>query len=187
MATRETQRKILAGLLEKTPGDIHVQEAMLGHDLAVARIEGAQGDYRRATEHLEAGRQAALALVRDDPTNKDFAKQARMFELFQVRTWLAMPAHLRPAAETIAERLGDCGPGTTALADDEIGDFCTTLRARILASAGKDGQAQAVIAPVLRRSVGQHDVLTARWGLNIAEEARMPDAGKSGRKITSIN
>ncbi|HEY8004610.1 MAG TPA: toll/interleukin-1 receptor domain-containing protein, partial [Phenylobacterium sp.] len=123
MASRETQRKILAGLLEKTPNDVRVQGAMLGHDLAVARIEAAQGDWRRVNEHLEAGRQAALALVRGDPANNDFAKQARMFELFQVRTWLSMPAASRPALTVVAERLGDCGPDAAGAANDEIGDF----------------------------------------------------------------
>ncbi|HEX4709527.1 TIR domain-containing protein [Phenylobacterium sp.] len=170
MATREAQRKILADLLAKTPSDVQAQEAMLGHDLAVARIDAARGEFPRAIQHLEAGRQAALVLVRGDPDNKDFAKQARMFELFEVRTWLAMPTRSRPPAAVLADTLGDCKPRTPALANDEIGDFCAILLARLRAASGDDAGALAALAPVRRHASARHDVLTAHWGLNLGEE-----------------
>jgi len=173
MATREAQRKILSDLLARTPNDVQVQGAMLGRDLAVARIEAAQGDFRRALQHLDDGHAAALDLVRSDPANKDFAKQARMFELFKVRTWLAMPARSRPQIATIAATLGDCDPRASAPANDEIGDFCAILLARLRAAAGDEVAAQAALAPVQRHASARHDVLTARWGLNLGEEAGM--------------
>jgi hypothetical protein len=170
-ATREVQRKILADLLAKTPGDVQVQSAMLYHDLAVARIDAAKGEFRRAIQRLEAGHQAALALTRRDPANKDFAKQTRMFELFEVRTWLAMPVRSRPPPATLAATLGDCEPSTAALVNDEIGDFCAILLARLRAAAGDNTGALAALAPVRRHASEHHDVLTARWGLNLGEEA----------------
>ena len=170
-ATREAQRRILADLLAKSPGDVQVQGALLYHDLAVARIDAAKGDLGRAIRRLEAGHQAALALTRRDPDNKDFAKQARMFELFEVRTWLAMPVRSRPPPATLAATLGDCEPSTAALANDEIGDFCAILLARLRAAAGDDAGALAALAPVRRHASEHHDVLTARWGLNLGEEA----------------
>jgi hypothetical protein len=171
MATRGVQGRILAGLLARSPNDVQVQGAMLGHDLAVARIEAAQGDFRLAIQHLDDGHTAALALMRGDPTNKDFAKQARMFELFKVRTWLAMPARSRPPIPTIAASLGDCGRPTQALANDEIADFCAILFARLRAAAGDGAAAEAALGPVRRHASTRHDVLTARWGLNLGEEA----------------
>jgi hypothetical protein len=78
----------------------------------------------------ECGGSAALALVRRDPANKDFAKQTRMFELFKVRTWSHMPARARAPVATITETLGDCGASTTALANDEIADLRAILLAR---------------------------------------------------------
>jgi hypothetical protein len=109
--------------------------------------------------------------MQDDPANKDFAKQARMFELFKVRTWLAMPARSRPPIPTIAASLGDCGPPTQALANDEIADFCAILFARLRAAAGDGAAAEAALGPVRRHASTRHDVLTARWGLNLGEEA----------------
>jgi tetratricopeptide (TPR) repeat protein len=173
MATREAQGKVLADLLARTPNDVQVQGALLFHDLAVARIEAAQGAFRSANQHLDEGHKAALALVRGDPANKDFAKQARMFELFKVRTWLAMPARSRPPMGAIAATLGDCGTSTAALANDEIGDFCAILLARLRAAAGDGAAAEAALAPVRRHASTRHDVLTARWGLNLGEEAGM--------------
>jgi hypothetical protein len=180
MATREAQGKILAGLLAKNPNDVQVQGAMLGRDLAVARIAAAQGDLRAAARQLSKGHDAALALVSRDPTNKDFAKQARMFELFQVRTWLAMPARSRPPVATIAATLDNCGSRTTALANDEIADFCAILFARMRADAGDRAAAQVALAPVQRRASTRHDVLTARWGLNLREEAGMIQLAQQG-------
>ena len=182
MATREAQQKILAGLLAKTPSDVQVQSALLYHDLAVARIDEAQGDFRRAVQRLEAGHEAALALVRGDPDNKDFAKQARMFELFEVRTWLAMPARSRPPTAILANTLGDCAPRTSALANDEIGDFCAILLARLRAASGDDVGALAALAPVRRHAGARHDVLTARWGLNLGEEAATIQLAATGGK-----
>ena len=181
LASRKAQRKILVDLLAKNPRDVAVQADMLGHDLAVARIEAEQGEPERAIRRLEAGHEAAMALVRTDPENGDFAKQARMFELFEIRTWLAMPARSRPPLATMASVLGDCAPRTRALANDEIGDFCAILLARLRAVSGDDAGARAAMARAPRDAGQRRDVLTAHWGLNLADETRMIQlAEKSG-------
>ncbi len=173
LASREAQRTILAGLLAKNPRDVEVRSDMLGHDLAVARIEAEQGQARRAIRRLQAGHEAAMALVRTDPDDADFAKQARMFELFEVRTWLAMPARSRPPLATIAGVLGDCAPRTRALTDEEIGDFCAILLARLRAASGDYAGARTAMAAAPRHASGQLDALTAHWGLNLRDETRM--------------
>lgn len=181
LATREDQRKILADLLAKKPSDVEAQSDMLGHDLAVARIEAEQGQSARAIRRLKDGHEAALALVRTDPENVDFAKQARMFELFKVRTWLAMPARSRPALATMASALGDCEPRTRALADEEIGDFCAILLARLRAASGDYTGAQTAMAAAPRHASAQKDALTAHWGLNLTDETRMIQMAENGR------
>jgi tetratricopeptide (TPR) repeat protein len=172
-ATREAQSKILTDLLAAAPNDVRLRGYLLFHDLAVARIEAAQGDFATALLRLDRGHEAALELVRSDPANLEFAKQARMFELFTVRTWLTMPRRSRPPLSKIQSALGDCGAGTVSLADAEISDFCAILAARLSAQIGDRAAAQATLANLRRRGRPQHEVLTARWGLNLNEEAGM--------------
>ena len=168
LASRAAQRKALLAVLAAKPRDAGAAGGLLSHALGIARIEIQQGALKRAVEHLDAGRRVALDLQRDDPHNADVAKQVRMFELFEVQTWLAMPAGARPSAAKINAVLGDCRPATAALANEEIGDFCGVLLARLRAASGDYAGAAAALAPVKDHQSKQHEVLTAHWGLNLA-------------------
>lgn len=180
LASREAQRKALLAILAAKPRDAGAEEGLLSHDLGVARIEIEQGELKRAVGRLDAGRREALDLQRNDPQNADFGKQARMFELFKVRAWLAMPGRSRPNAAKIEKVLGECRPSAPALANEEIGDFCAVLLARQRAALGDDAGAAAALAPVRDHARKRHDVLTAHWGLNLAEEARAIQVADSG-------
>jgi hypothetical protein len=171
-ANREMQHRILTDLNAKWPRDMDVRADLLGHDLAVARIEIAEGRPKQAVADLEAGRSAALDLAKNDPTNKDFRKQARMFELFKAKAWLSIPMDAQPAEPIIRATLGDCTDPALNLANTEIGDFCAVLTARLLLDRGDPAGAAKVLAPIRQRTVKQHDVLTAHWGLNLTDEAQ---------------
>lgn len=171
LTTREGQRTILADLLSTSPNNLEIQNLILAHDLAVARIEAAQGRFHQSIRLLEAAQRAEAALIRGDPDNKDFVKQARMLQLFEVRTWLEMPARLRPSDAAVAAKLGDCAPQNLALANDEIGDFCAVLLGRLKKLSGDQDGVASARALVRRRISARHDVLTPQWGINLAEEA----------------
>jgi hypothetical protein len=180
LASREAQRKVLLAILALKPRDVGAEEGLLSHDLGVARIELRQGALRRAVKDLEAGQRAALDLQRSDPDNADFGKQARMFELFKVRAWLAMPPRSRPSGAEISKVLGDCRPATPRLANQEIGDFCGVLLAQVRTTSGDPAGAAAAMAPVRLHAAKQHDALTAHWGLNLPAESRTLQVAYSG-------
>jgi hypothetical protein len=171
-ATRTDQREILEKLLAENPRNVEVKAQLLFNELAMARIALAEAKTELGLSLLDAGRLHALDLQAQDPDNKDFPKQARMFELFQARTWLNLPSAKRPPAKQIDVVLGDChvrAPGSDNL---EISDFCGVLLARLRSSQGDSPGAAAALAPVRQHAAARHDILTARWGLNLADEAR---------------
>jgi hypothetical protein len=171
LATRREQRAILADLVSKSPSNLKERHYLLANELAVARIEMAQGELGAALRRLQRGRAAEVELARADPDNKDFRKQARMFELFTVKAWLAEPARSRPPVSRLASTLDDCHPAAPDLSNEEIDDFCGVLLARVRDTAGDRAGAQAALASVRRHADAHHDVLTERWGLNLSEEA----------------
>ena len=177
-ASREAQRQILQSLMMKAQRDIELKGRMLRYDLAIARIELAQGAFERAVEDLRAGQRQAQALAQSDPENADHAKQARMFELFLVRTWLDMPSRTRPPIGVLNSTLGDCHSTARGFNNDELSDFCAILSARIFALTGDESSAQAALAIPLRHAAARHDILTAHWGLNITEEAKLVGKAK---------
>jgi hypothetical protein len=171
-ASREEQGRVLDAMLAKNPRNVEVKRYLLAHDLAVARIAAAEGETEFAISLLEAGQRRALALEAADPDNKDFPKQARMFALFEARLWLDAPNGGRRASARIEKILGDCAPLGPGADNREIGDFCGVLLARLRRREGDLAGAAAALAPVRRHMAQQHDILTARWGLNLAAEAR---------------
>jgi tetratricopeptide (TPR) repeat protein len=183
LATREAQRKILSDLVARNPLDVDAQEHMLGHDLAVARIEVDQGSLAQAARRLEAGHKASLALLDSHPENKDIVKQARIFELFEVRTWLKMPVGTRPSAAQLTKVLGNCVPTTTGATNQELSDLCGVLLARVRSEAGDRAGALAALEPVKAHLAAQHDVLTAHWGVNLREEAGAIQLAASGGEV----
>jgi len=171
-ASREAQKQTLQSMLARNPRNLEVKRQLLGHDLAVARIAAAEGAIRGAIALLQAGHAKALSLAAEDPDNKDFRKQARMFELFEASLWLQLPRASRPAAGRIAAVLGDCAPLGSGADNLEISDFCQVLLARLRSEQGDVRGAEAALAPVRQHAAKRHDVLTARWGLDLAAEAR---------------
>ena len=172
LATREVQGRILAGLIARDPRNVIDRADMLSHDLAVARIELAQGLYARAEARLESGRTAAIALAAHDPDNKSLSRQVRMFELFKVRTWLSMPPSARPPLRVMEQTVGDCTPAEPGAMAQEVGDFCGVLLAKVRAERGDQAGAAAALAPVTAHLAEKHDVLTGSWGLSLAQEVR---------------
>ncbi|HEV8408468.1 MAG TPA: hypothetical protein VGQ34_11090, partial [Sphingomicrobium sp.] len=182
LAARREQRAILAGLLAKTPNSLAIRKALLDQELAVARIEIAQGKFLEAEKRLDRGRAAGLELARADPDNKDIPKETRMFELFTVKAWLAEPANSRPPVRQITDRLGDCKATEASLATEEINDFCNVLLARVREVAGDHIGARIALSSVSPHSAAQRNVLTAHWGLNLSEEAGAMQLAAVGAK-----
>jgi hypothetical protein len=123
-----------------------------------------------------------LALQAADPDNKDFPKQARMFQLFEVGLWLNRPTVAQPSASRISALLGDCAPIGPGADHREISDFCGVLLAKSRRMRGDIAGAEAALAPVRRDLAKQHAVLTARWGLDLAAEARPVQLAEGGTK-----
>ena len=169
---REEQARVLEGMLALDPRNVEVRRQLLFHDLAVARIAAAQGDRTRALTLLKDGQGVALALASADPDNKDFPRQARMFQLFEIRLWLDQSSgtHLPPSH--ISTLLGDCAPLGPGADNREISDFCSVLLARLYRMRGDIVGEEAALVPVRKHLAKQHAVLTARWGLDLAAEAR---------------
>lgn len=170
LATRAAQRTILAALVHRSPNNLKERDSLLANDLAVARIEISQGRYERAARRLQRGHAAELELARADPDNKDFVKQARMFDLFTVKAWLGASARSRPSIAKVAAVLDQCRPPAAGIKDDELDAFCTILLARTRELAGDLPGARAALATP-RPLGGSHEVLTAHWGLDLTEEA----------------
>jgi hypothetical protein len=163
-AVRERQRQLLETMRAADPRDKKIQGYLVANDLAMARIASATGAPDKALQILARGREAAAALARDDPANVRRASQVRIFDLFTLRTWLALPASARPSATAMAAANGDCSNDQKVLRSDELAEFCEILKARRTGT----GVVTAVAAPVNR--------LSERWGLDFAQERRLESA-----------
>jgi tetratricopeptide (TPR) repeat protein len=170
--SRMKQRAVLDRLFERDPRDVVVRADLLSNELALARIEADEGAAKAALQRLDQGLAAVTALQATNPANADTAKQARIFQLFRVRTLLDLAAReQRPAsASALAETLGNCEAASPAVADPEIKDFCVALRSRALDMAG-DTQAAAKLRTSLQRP-NRGDAYSPRWGLSFADEMR---------------
>jgi hypothetical protein len=171
LTLRLAQRRTLQSMLAGDPRDFQTRAALLGNALALARIAAAEGDLSSAAAQLQADHDAALALARADPQNKAIAKQVRIIELFQARTWLAMPPRQRPPPAVIADALGDCQAEHAKPNNTELATFCTILSARQLAESG-DRQGAARLLATVQAATRGRDKLTATWRLNFQEEIR---------------
>ena len=165
------QRHILDGLLAIDPQNVPARTDLLANQLAMARLDAAEGRYTVAVTGLDRGRADAQALLRVSPGNHEIATQVRAFELFKVRTQLSMPTGQRPGNEALLGALGGCDASGVAEADREIARFCRVLRARVLAAAGDRPGASRLLAQARPPAGG--DALSARWGLDFAEEMRL--------------
>ena len=160
-ASRMIQRRMLEGLLASDPRDKIVEVDLVSNQLALARIAAAKGEPAQALAMLEKGRAAALALARDDPENMRRAAQVRIFDLFRLRTWLAMPASARPSAAVMAAANGDCMADRTARKNAELATFCDLLAAR-RSDRPTGGLVPAEVSG---------NRLTEIWGLDLRKEA----------------
>jgi hypothetical protein len=181
-ATRQAQKAIFLDLLAGDPRNIEVRRQLLGYQLGVARIAMAKANNPGAIPLLEAGRKQALNFAAQDPDNKDFPKQARMFELFEAKAWLDQGPVARGSARRIELTLGGCPPTGAGSVNQEISDFCDVLLARLRAQQGDRMAAAAALVPVQAHLKAQHDTLTGRWGLNLAAEARPVQLAEGSRK-----
>lgn len=163
LAARQAQRAILEALLAKDPRDKVVQVDLVSNELATARIAARQRQWATALAGLSRGREAAVALARDDPDNKRLASQVRIFDLFMLRTWLEMP--VQPPAARMAEANGNCDDDRVRLKSAELADFCTILAGR------RTGAPQS-------RAYISGNRLTEVWGLDLRREAAEPQARK---------
>ena len=77
----------------------------------------------------------------------------------------------RPANTALLDALGGCTASGAADADREVARFCQVLRARILTAAGDRPGASRLLAAA--RAPPGGDALSARWGLDFAEEMRL--------------
>jgi tetratricopeptide (TPR) repeat protein len=170
LEARTKQREGLERLLVGDPKNAQLLLSLNANQLAVARIDAARGALDAAIEELNAGREAALLLARADPENMVLAAQVRIFELFQVRTWLAMPAAARPSASTIERANGNCGRDLSILKNEELATFCTILWTRRSAGAGDRAAIDSLRVLRGKQALIGKDRLSEHWGLNFIEE-----------------
>ena len=175
-ASRDAQRPIIAALLAADPQNVSARNVRLSNQLATARIEAARSQYDAALARLDQGRGEARAMMQSAPDNADIATQARAFELFKIHTQLALPPARRPSARALNQALGACARGGPGKSEAELAEFCTLLRARILAVAGDRRGAERALRQV--HNPPGSDAYSRRWGVNVAEEARL--AGLAG-------
>ena len=123
-----------------------------------------------ALSHLESGRQAALAMWQSDLVNANYQSEVRIFELFEVLTWLTMPAVGRPANSIIVARLGDCNAEGRISNNEELAAFCLIVQARRVAQLGDANDAQRLLTLATRLNASSANSLSARWGLNFRQE-----------------
>ena len=160
LAIRQAQRSTLENLQRRDPRDRVVQADLVSNELAVARIAAARQQWDVALAALAQGRAAALVLARDDPENVRRAAQVRIFDLFALRTRLAMPNS--QSVTLLASLNGDCARDRLVLKNTELASFCTILAARRL------GQP----APALDSGSSSENRLTEVWGLDLRRETK---------------
>ncbi len=165
LASRVTQRRLLEAMRADDPRDRQFQGDLVANELAIARIAAEQGQWSKALASLASGREAASGLARDDPDNVRRTSQVRIFDLFTLRTWLAMPASARPTPATMAAMNGDCANDLNRLKNAELAEFCKILEARRLGT------------PLPAVAETQTDALSESWGLDFAKERAAPSVG----------
>jgi hypothetical protein len=158
---RDTQRRLLESLAEADPLDKVVQRDLISNTLAQGRILAAEGRHQDAIALFESGGAAARRLAEEDSDNQRNARQVRIFDLFKLRSWLALPAAERPPAAVLAGANGDCAADATLLKSQELARFCQILEAR------RTGR---VLIPSDQSSAINY--LSDTWGINFAEEER---------------
>lgn len=170
---RSLQLEILQSLLRDDPRDYEVRKELASNTLGLARISLAEGEFLRAGRLLKQGEDVAMILHNEDPDNDDVTKQTRIFELFEVETWLKMPLDKRPPANIVSARLGSCEQKSLPPVDDELILFCRALQTRFFAANGKLAQGRAMAVPLLLSNTARNR-LTERWLLDMTEETGIP-------------
>ncbi len=163
-ANRTLQRQILDSMRVADPRDRQVESEIVTNDLAMARIDAAEGQLQRALDMLDRGRTGAVAVAQSDPDNVRRAAQVRIFDLFKLRTWLAMPISMRPSAAVLAKTNGNCKDDEKRLKNTELAEFCAILAARRQGLAPPASNATPV------------DALSERWGIDFAKERTLTPA-----------
>jgi hypothetical protein len=145
---------------------------MVRNKLGRARVIASTGDWLEATMLLREAHDEAVALEPVAKGNETLTKQARSIELFEVRTWLSMPATARPDAATIKGVLGDCRAEQAKPHNEELAAFCLIEEARLLNAAGDRDGAARLLAPLHLERRGRFR-LTERWMLDLKEESEL--------------
>ena len=172
LAARQQQRAIIEALLKRDPDNFETRFYVLRNKLGRARIIAATGDLPAAAALLQEAHDEAAVLCHSEPANDDLAKQARAVELFEVRTWLSMPAGLaaRPDRAVIVATLRDCAAEQAKPNNGELAAFCTIQQARLAAAGGDKAGAAKLLTP-LHLEKPQRFRLTDRWLLDLRAEA----------------
>ncbi len=131
VAWREKQRDLLEALSREQPNDASVKSDLVSNTLGLARLALQLGHTPEALRLLEDGRRSARSLASLDPKDFDAARQARVFDLFEVAAWLSEPESERPPLSRISSTLGDCSAEGQKPRNEELAAFCERLAARL--------------------------------------------------------
>jgi tetratricopeptide (TPR) repeat protein len=171
-AKRQQASKILSDLQSRDARNVEVLIEVIANKLALARIDMCQGSLAEAVSLLQETHTLADTVAMGDPENADLRRKARILTLFEALAWLEMPIARQPSGQAISETLGDCRAERRMPHNDELAKFCFVLQARRAAQSGDSAGAVRLLDTAKSIYSGQGDWLSARWGLNFAEEMR---------------
>jgi tetratricopeptide (TPR) repeat protein len=163
MDSRYAEQRILLQLQRRDPANAVYPRALLGNALGLAKLEIDRGQLGNSERRLSSAYMDAARLASADPADEKLAKQRIAIGVFLAKVRLD-----EGQPPSVAFRsLGGCSQ-PAARADPELSDFCSVIRARILAhSAGSDLEVQKLLSQAKRQIRTR---LSPRWGIDFVQE-----------------
>jgi tetratricopeptide (TPR) repeat protein len=165
-----TQRGMLLALQASDPRDVETRTDLVSNDLALGRIAAAKGEFALSLAWFQIGHDGALALANNDPEDSYAAREVRVFELFEARTWLMGPKEQRPRSKIIASKIGDCGAEQAKPNNDELATFCRILSIRLLNISGNNSTAVRVLDRASEMATPLAPKLSECWSIDFRRE-----------------
>jgi tetratricopeptide (TPR) repeat protein len=173
---REKSSALLNSRLLGDPSNAETQTAIVSNTLGLARIDIARGQVNKGLAELEDGRTNAQNLADADKANIDIRAEARAFDLFEARAWMALAPDKRPEEARISAAIGNCDDDQTKIRSRELAMFCRVLHVTDVAENGRYDVAKKLIAALRIDLKPDHGKRSERWGVNFDQELEIANA-----------